>query len=144
MDSGLDDLIVAFGDADAAVRGAASNAARNIGILDASDAEHLIEELLNSPALEQASIGLIRALADLNGAVPPNSLAVCERVVEINNSELGDIRTSTALMSRDLVTLVLRLYRQGDVSVRARCLDIIDRLVEIDVYDAVQALDNER
>ena len=140
----LDDLIVAFGDADDAVRGAASNAVRNIGSLDASDADHLIEELLDSPALDQASIGLIDALTDLDGTLPPSSLAVCERVVEIKDTDLGDIRTATSLISRELVTLVLRLYRQGEASARVRCLDIVDRLVEIDAHDAVQALDNER
>ncbi|MYA25246.1 MAG: hypothetical protein F4091_07405 [Acidimicrobiales bacterium] len=138
------ELIDAFGDPDAAVRSAASRFVWEIGSLDAADAERLIGGLLDSPAIEQATDGLIHTLAELDGALPPSSLTVCERTVEINGAELGDIRTSAAVIGRDLVSLVLRLYRQSDAPERARCLDIIDRLVEIDTYDAMQALDEER
>ena len=102
------------------------------------------EDFSTAQLIEQATDGLIHTLAELDGALPPSSLTVCERTVEINGTELGDIRTSAAVIGRDLVSLVLRLYRQSDAPERARCLDIIDRLVEIDTYDAMQALDEER
>ncbi len=140
----IDDLIDAFSDPAVAVRSAASRIVWEIGSLDAADAERLIGGLLDSPALEQAIDGLIHTLAELDGALPPSSLTVCERTVGIKGTELGDIRTSAAVIGRDLVSLVLRLYRQSDAPERARCLDIVDRLVEIDAYDAMQALDEER
>ncbi len=140
----MDDLIDAFSDPDVDVRSAASRVVWEVASLDAADAERLIAALVDSPALEQASEGLIHTLAELDGALPLSSLAVCERTVEIKATDLGDIRTSAAVIGRDLVSLVLRLYRQSGAPERARCLDIIDRLVEIDAYDAMQALDEER
>ncbi len=47
-------------------------------------------------------------------------------------------------MGGDLTALVLRLYRGGTECVRTRCLDIVDRLVEFDVYDTMEAIDAER
>ena len=43
-----------------------------------------------------------------------------------------------------MVTVVLRLYRQGDQDTRVRCLNIIDRLAEFNLYDLEPALDDER
>jgi hypothetical protein len=39
---------------------------------------------------------------------------------------------------------VLRLYGQGDPEARRRCLDIIDRLTELNVYGVNDALAEER
>ena len=39
---------------------------------------------------------------------------------------------------------MLRLYRQGDQDTRVRCLDIIDRLAEFNLYDLERTLDSER
>ena len=47
-------------------------------------------------------------------------------------------------VGRDLVSLLLRLYRQGDAALRARCLDVIDRMCELNVYDVERALDDSR
>ena len=48
------------------------------------------------------------------------------------------------IVSKHPVTVMLRLYRQGDKTTRVRCLNIIDRLAEFKVYDQEPALDNER
>jgi len=42
------------------------------------------------------------------------------------------------------LTIVLRLYRQGDAHVRRRCLDVIDALSESGAYGLEQALAQER
>jgi hypothetical protein len=43
-----------------------------------------------------------------------------------------------------LVAVVLRLYRQGDKRTRADCLDIIDRLTDINGYGIFRAPADER
>ena len=64
-------------------------------------------------------------------------------MISITKRDLGDVTTVHYGMGRDLIAIVLRLYRQGDKTLRVRCLDLIDRLTELNAYDA-QALDNER
>ena len=140
----MDELILAIGDDEPTVRDAASGAVRHLDRLEESDAQRLIEALLSSPALSQISVYLLRSLARRDGKLPANSLNVCERVVEVSGAEIGDISTSSAMMGGDLTALVLRLYRGGTECVRTRCLDIVDRLVEFDVYDTMEAIDAER
>lgn len=140
----MDDLTVALCDDQDAVRSAAAGAAWHLDELDELDAQRLIEALLGSPALSQAGLGLLHSLARRERKLPATSLDVCERLVETSGTAIGDFRTSSSVMGRDLVALVLRLYRQGTASIRTRCLDIVDRLVEFHVYDMMEAIDEER
>lgn len=140
----MDELIQAVADDESAVRNAAVGVFRHLDRLDEGDAERLLGALLHSPALPQAGYGLLRSLAKREGRLPTSSLNVCERIVEISGADIGNVTTSSALMGRDLTALALRLYRQGNTSVRTRCLDVIDRLVEFDVYDTMEAIDAER
>ena len=58
--------------------------------------------------------------------------------------KLTDMTTRRFAISRDLITVVLRLYRQADRELRARCLDIIDQLTELDIYDLDRTIEDER
>lgn len=104
----------------------------------------LIDALMESMVFSNHMQSLIHALEEMTSTLPVNTIDVCERVVEIAGIDLGDIRTGTSLITNDLITVVLRLYRQGDAALRLRCLDIIDRLAEFSVYDLDLALENER
>ena len=44
----------------------------------------------------------------------------------------------------NLISIVLRLYRQGDATTRLRCLDVIDQLSESRAYDLDQKLNEVR
>jgi hypothetical protein len=87
---------------------------------------------------------LINGLEKLGTRLPPSTLRVCALAVDVGGPELGDIRLARSLVGRDLIGVVLRLYRQGDERTRAGCLDIIDRLTDINAYDIERALANER
>ena len=87
---------------------------------------------------------LVDALERIQSRLPVNPIDVCERAVEIAGADLGDIRTARAGVGRDLVSLLLRLYRQGDAALRTRCLDVINRMCELNVYDVERALDDSR
>lgn len=45
---------------------------------------------------------------------------------------------------RDIVTVVLRLYRQGDAAMRDRCLNVVDKLADVGAYGLPEALQHER
>ena len=84
------------------------------------------------------------AFEHMPAAMPTNAITACERVVEIESANLADPSKSSAIAGRRLIRVVLRLYRQGNTDIRVRCLDIIDRLAEFNVYDLEPALDDER
>lgn len=139
-----DALAVLFDDPDAEVRAAAASGMRHIAEVAPDAVNSLIEAFIRSAAFAQNMDGLIDALEASGTRLPASALEVCERAVDTSGRELGDIRTARHLAGRDLITVVLRLYRQGSPEARRRCLDIIDRLTELNVYGVNDALAKER
>lgn len=76
--------------------------------------------------------------------LPRNTLTVCERVIGVSGPDLSDMSSARSLTGPDLLAIVLRLYRQGDPMTLERCLDIVDRLVELDIHDVTALLDEQR
>jgi hypothetical protein len=87
---------------------------------------------------------LVRSLERLTTVLPATAIMACERTLDVAGDELGDIRTRRAAAGRDLITVVLRLYRQGDAELRNRCLDVIDRLTDSNAFGVTEALEAER
>jgi hypothetical protein len=137
-------LAMLFDDPDPEVREQAARGMRSITEVPSVDVEQLIEQFTRSAAFAAHLDDLIDALADLSSRLPGGTLKACELAVDIAGRDLGDLRTARAAVSRDLITVVLRLYRQGDGQVRAQCLDLIDRLTELNAYGVVEALAEER
>jgi hypothetical protein len=55
----------------------------------------------------------------------------CERSVALAGTALGDIATKHPIMTADdVISVLLRVYRQGDPTTRSRCIDVIDQLSE--------------
>jgi hypothetical protein len=104
----------------------------------------LIEAFIRSAAFGDNMDDLIDSLEKLGTRLPASALEACERAVEAGGRELGDIRSARATVGGDLITVVLRLYRQGDAQTRSRCLDIIDCLTDLNVYGVDRALADER
>ena len=84
------------------------------------------------------------ALKQLPAEMPANAVTACERVIEITGADLADPSKASALTGLHMVTVVLRLYRQGDQETRVHCLNIIDQLAESNLYDLERALDDAR
>ena len=131
-------------DDDPDVREAAAAVMRSISDAEADDAEDLINAFVVSRAYPDHFDGLFHALERSRHLLTEAVLVACERAIEIAGGALGDIRTRQAGASADLITVILRLYRQGGPEVRRRCLDAIDKLVEIGAYDVERALASER
>ncbi|MGH3873108.1 MAG: hypothetical protein ACRDSR_16645 [Pseudonocardiaceae bacterium] len=137
-------LIRLFDDEDPTVRTAAAYAVRALNDADVATAEMLVASFTASAAYEAHFDQLFLALGDSTRLLPEASITACERAVEIAGHQLGDIRTHHAATSNNIVAVVLRLYRQGDKSMRVRCLDVIDRLSEVGAYGLEKAIATER
>ncbi len=140
----LEDLLLAFDDEDAEVRRAASNGLWHLDQLNPYETGRLIEGFLASPAFSEANDILIHALGEPDAMLPRNTLTVCEQVVEVSGPDLGDMSSARSLAGGDLLAVVLRLYRQGDPRTLERCLNVIDRLVEMEVHEVAGLLDEHR
>jgi hypothetical protein len=139
-----DALAEPFNDPESDVRSAASRGMRNIAEVAPDALDPLIEAFIRSAAFGDNMDDLIDSLEKLGTRLPASALEACERAVEAGGRELGDIRSARATVGGDLITVVLRLYRQGDAQTRSRCLDIIDRLTDLNVYGVDRALADER
>ena len=140
----LDDLPLVFNDDDSEVREQAARAMWDLDQVSADCLDALIDAFVSSAAFPEHMENLINTLERMSSTLSASTITVCERVVDIAGTDLGDLRTARARLSRDLVTVVLRLYRQGDKHLRARCLDLVDRLTDLNAYDMERALDDER
>ena len=144
----LDDLRRVFDDDDPEVQENIGTAISRLDHVPASELEDLIDALTESSAFPRHMDSLMYALEQLPAEIPANAITACERVVEITPADHADPSTPNSLPNSlpgpHLTTVVLRLYRQGDQDTRVRCLDIIDRLAEFNLYDLEPALENER
>ncbi len=139
-----DALAELFNDPDSDVRSAASRGMRKIAEVAPDALDPLVEAFIRSAAFDENMDHLIDSLEKLGTKLPTSALEACERAVEAGGRELGDIRSARAIVGGDLITVVLRLYRQGGAETRSRCLDIIDRLTDLNVYGVDRALAEER
>lgn len=133
-----------FDDADESVRAASSQAVRGLEALEYREADELVRAFTLSAAFAENFNHLIGTLESMTTPLPPSTIAACERAVEVAGTDLGNISTARALTGQLLITVVLRLYRQGDEDMRIRCLDLVDRLSEINAYGVTEALRDER
>lgn len=133
-----------FNDEDEDVRKAAAAAVRQLEKTTAEVAKLLIESFLASDAFKEAFDRLVDDLPDLTQVEPELALQVCERAVGLAGPELGDVRTARSTMGQPVMRVVMAVYRRGNASVRARCLDVIDRLSERDAYGWRDLIEDER
>lgn len=130
-----------FDDTDAEVRKYASRAVHRLNELPADDQERLISAFLASKASATHLNDLIRALEDMTTTLPPSAITACVRAVD--ELKMGSA-SAQDLVTHDLIAVVLRLYRQSHADGRAQCLDLVDRLTELNVYGVAEALESER
>src|SRR5205823_3714749 len=84
---------------------------------------------------------LIHALKGATTELPRITIRVCEEFFSIAGEAAADIRTRTAAVGMEAGELLLRAYSQSrEPALRARCLDVIDRMAELGVYGIQQAL----
>ncbi|WP_328614077.1 hypothetical protein OHS18_38385 [Amycolatopsis sp. NBC_00355] len=137
-------LVRLFDDGDPDVRKAAAAAIR---VLHEPDSASISERVVAAYAASRAFLDHFGDLfheLERSLRLPSTTIIACERAVEHAGVELGDLSRAAAAICRDIVAVVLRLYRQGDAAMRNRCLDVVDKLADAGAYGLPEALQYER
>ncbi|RAS57878.1 hypothetical protein C8D87_1201 [Lentzea atacamensis] len=137
-------LSILFDDEDETVRAVAANAVRRLSNVDTTTAHTLVSAFTASSAFTDHYGTLFHALASSLQLLPEAVLDACDLAIQVAGSGMGDFSTRHAAAGPDMITVVLRLYRQANQEIRARCLDIIDRLSDNSAYGLEDALRTER
>lgn len=97
--------------------------------------EQLLTALIDSPSYTYASTQLLLTLDYAPDKVDDLVLKACRRFLDVFGSEAADIRTGAAADAHYFNGLVVRgLAQCQDHSHRAELLDVLDQLLELNVY----------
>ena len=140
-----DALVSLFNDPSEQVRSEAAKCFRRFEGDDLVGYEHLIAQFVRSDAFPKSRFSLLIALERTTAKLPEVTLSACERFIAIAGLAAGDISTGEAGDADMVIKLTLRTYQQSsDDSIRARSLDLIDKLMEFGAYgihDALEEID---
>ena len=84
--------------------------------LPPEDADPLLRGFVDSPANTEHFDIAISALAHSTQVLPDATIMACERAVALAGTALGDITTRHPMTADNLISILLRLYRQGDAT----------------------------
>jgi hypothetical protein len=136
--------VALFDDPDDEVRKQAASTMRYLETQNPATIATLVRGFLPSKAFEEQFDELVGELESVESLDAELALQACERAVELAGAEVGDMRTARSTLAQPVMVSVLRAYRQGDAGQRKRCLDVIDRLSEVNAYGLAEALNGER
>jgi len=139
-----DRIPVLFDDEDEEVRRLAAWSLRRIDGVRTEQVDALVRDFIPSRAFAEHFDDLIEALETVAAIDSETAVVACERAIELAGNEIGDIRTARAGMGQSIMRVVLRAYRQGAPELRSRCLDVVDRLSELNAHGVTEALRDER
>lgn len=134
-------LIQLFDDADEKVRTKTAECFWKFEGEELGDYVNLVEAFVNSRAFETDCRHLINALKETTAKLPAEvTYLVCENFV--NSISLpADSQTRAFGDVSKVSELLIRLYSQSkDGTLRSRCLDLIDRMIQLGAYGLDQAL----
>jgi hypothetical protein len=125
-----------FNDSEREVRSEAASCFAHLEGAELGNHMDLVDQFIESHAFGDSQYQLLRALEKTTAKLPQIVIQVCERALDnkTNNMNHGIDMT---IMSK----LLLRVYSQdSNPSLQSRCLDIVDRMTQMGVYDLDQAL----
>ena len=136
-----DALVSLFNDASDKVRAEAARCFLRFEGPQLEGYDSLISGLIHSGASSGDFFPLLVALERTTANLPEITLLVCEEFIEVAGLATADISTREAGDANKVIKLTLRTYQQSsDESVRARSLDLIDKLMEHGAYGIDDAL----
>jgi hypothetical protein len=128
-------LIGLFNDSSEKVRSEAANCFRYFKGQLLGEHVDLVNAFVKSEAFNNCHRELFRALEETTAQLPDVTCTASERFFDIVGPAAADLRTHTAAESSVVTSLLIRVYKQSnDHTVQARCLDLIDRLTQMNVY----------
>lgn len=140
----VEQLSILFDDQDSHVREVSARSMRRLAEIEQPQLDQLVDKFIDSAAFAENCEGLFLGLESLSSRLPRRTLAACSRAVEIAGPDLGDIRTARAALAPSIITVLLRLYRQGNNEIRSNCLNVIDELGDFGGFGMSEALAYER
>jgi hypothetical protein len=137
-----DKLIQLFDDPDDKVRVEATKCFNQFEGDELGEYVGLIETFVKSSAFDITRSSLIDALEKTTAKLPNITCQVCERYLDAAGSHSSYERH--AWSDINVSQLILRIYRQTeDEKLIARCLDLIDRIMQIESYGLDRGLNEE-
>ena len=134
-----DALILLFDDTNENVRAEAANCFVRFKGSQLEEYVHLITQFVSSAAFQQDCYLLLMALEETTAKLPAVTLSACERFVDLAGLAISDISVRGA---DTVAKLTLRIYQQSsDDTIRAKSLNLIDKLMEHDTYGINKALE---
>ena len=137
-----DALIKLFNDPYETVRAEAAQCFRRFEGSQLEGYDYLITQFVHSDAFASNYFPLLMALERTTAKLPCIALSACERFIDVAGMAASDISTRQAGDADMVIKLTLRVYQQSsDDTVRARSLDLIDKLMEHGTYGINDALE---
>lgn len=136
-------LIELLDDDDEAVRESAAGYALSLSPpLDRHAA--LLAATARSRAFAERPEPVLLALSKAPGNLAEEALDMCEVWLEKNSTNAGDIQTRAAADAHYVVEIVLAIHARSPMgsTERARCLSLVDRLIEAGAADADKKIDD--
>lgn len=136
-----DALVQLFNDPDEKVRSQAAKCFFGFEGEQLGEYISLIEAFVQSPAFTADYEDLIHALEMTTARLPGVTYLVCERFLEDFSSDEAEVRNRRGARADVVSQLLVRVYSQSkDQTLQSRCLDLIDRMTQVAVYELAQAL----
>lgn len=130
-----------FNDSDKKVREKAATCFDQLHGVDLASYAELIEKCARSEAFGDRPYHLIQALVENTEPLPEVTCLVCERFVEVFGEQATTIQTSARGEATRVSQVLVRVYHQtGAPLLKARCLDLIDRMEALGVLGLTEAL----
>ena len=137
-----DALVKLFNDTNSSVRAKAAQCFSRFEGTQLEEYVHLVTQFVSSNAFQQNNYPLLNALEETTAKLPEVTLVACQRFVDIAGLATSGTNTRTSWSADIVIKLTLRTYQQSlDDTIRARSLNLIDKLMEHDTYEINKALE---
>ena len=138
-----DALIKLFDDPNENVRAEAARCFLRFEGMQIGEYVRLVTEFISSNAFQRNYYPLLRALEQTTAKLPEVTLLACERFIDVAGLAAADVSTrEPGDDASTIIKLTLRAYQQSsDEAIRARSLDLIDKLMEHGAYGINDALE---
>jgi len=136
-------LIKLFHDSSEPVRSQAARCFSHFEGEELSDYISLMEAFVDSPAFSSNDYNLIQALEETTAKLPDDvTYRVCDRFLEGLKSDDADARERGSIKAGKVSKLLVQLYssKSTNQELQLRCLDLIDFMTQMEVYELAEAL----
>lgn len=125
-----------FNDEDTEVRQVAARCFQKMTATQIETHETLVTAFRESAAFDLDHNPLLRALDESTDRLPATTMSVVEKFMARATAETGNPTRKSFIDSSHITNLIFRLYEQArDPEARRKCLDLIDRMMQLGFYD---------